>query len=173
MKKLILILLTLTIYSCSSNKTLETYFIENEDNQDIVIVDVPVNLVKNVKQLSKDEQKALKSVKKLNVLYLKKEANNVKEYEKNKAELKQILSNNKYQTLTKFKNGSTKIDVKFVGTDTAIDEVVLFATDKKRGFLIARLLGKNMNPDNLQLLMNNIQNMNLDLNSLNSINLNL
>ena len=171
--KIIFLLLTVLFVSCKSEKSLEQYFITNEDNDDIVIVDVPVSLVKNTANLSKEEQKAIKSVKKLNVLYLKKDATNKTEFEKQKKNLKEILSNKKYQTLSKVKSGKTKIEIKFVGTDDAIDEVVLFATNNDNGFLLARILGQDMNPDNLQMLIKNLENMNLDLNSLNHLELNL
>ncbi len=171
--KITFILLSVLLFSCKSEKSLEQYFLANEDNDDIVIVDVPVSLVKNTTNLSKEEKKAIKSVKKLNVLFLKKDKKNEKEYLKQKQSLSQILKSNKYQTLSKLKSGKTKIDIKFIGTDDAIDEIVLFATDKDNGFFLARILGNKMNPDDMQLLLKNIQNMNFDMNQLNNINLNL
>lgn len=171
--KLVWISLFLTLVSCKSEKSLEHYFIENEDNNDVVIVDVPVSLVKNTVNLSKEDEKAVKSIKKLNVLYLKKNADNKTEFEKQKKTLKEILKSDKYQTLSKLKSGKTKIDIKFIGTDDAIDEVVLFATNNDNGFLLARILGDKMNPENMQALIKNVQNINFDLNDLNGLNLNL
>ncbi len=171
--KITLLIATITLLSCKSEKSLEQYFIENEDNNDVVIVDVPVNMVKNTVNLSKEEQKAIKSVKKLNILYLKKETDDNTEYEKQKNTLKNILKNKKYQTLSKIKSGKTKIDIKFIGTDDAIDEVVLFATDNNKGFFLARILGNKMNPENLQLLIKNVKNMDLDLSKLNDLELDL
>ncbi len=171
--KLVWISLFLILVSCKSEKSLEHYFIENEDNNDVVIVDVPVSLVKNTVNLSKEDEKAVKSIKKLNVLYLKKNADNKTEFEKQKKTLTEILKSKQYQTLSKLKSGKTKIDIKFIGTDDAIDEVVLFATNNDNGFLLARILGDKMNPENMQALIKNIQNINFDLNDLNGLNLNL
>lgn len=170
--KIVLLITTIALLSCKSEKSLEQYFIQNEDNNDVVIVDVPVNMVKNTVNLSKDEQKAIKSVKKINILYLKKEENNKTEYEKQKNTLKEILKSKKYQTLSKIKTGKTKIDIKFIGTDDAINEVVLFATDNNKGFFLARILGNKMNPENMQLLLKNVKNIDLDLNKLNNLELN-
>jgi len=170
--KFILLLLSILMLSCKSEKSLEHYFISNEDNKDIVIVDVPVNLVKNTAKLSKEEEKAIKSIKKLNVLFLQKTADNKAEFEKQKSLLSKILKNEKYQTLSKIKSGKTKINIQFIGTDKAIDEVVLFATDKDKGFLLARILGDNMNPESMQMLLKNIQNMDFDMNQLKNLNLN-
>lgn len=171
--KISFFILSLLFFSCKTEKSLEQYFIANEDNDNIVIVDVPISMVNNTLSLTEKEKKAIKSVKKLNLLFLKKEENNKPEFEKQKQILSQILRNKKYQTLSKLKSGKTKIDVKFVGSDDAINEIVLFASDKEKGFLLARILGDKMNPDDMQLLIKNIQNMNFDMNQLNQIDFNL
>ncbi|HFS67384.1 MAG TPA: DUF4252 domain-containing protein [Flavobacteriia bacterium] len=171
--KIILLVLSVALISCKSEKTLEQYFIVNEDNKDIVIIDVPVNIVKNVADFSKEEQKAINSVQKLNVLYLKKATDNKTEFEKQKHNLQTILKNKKYQTLSKVKDGKTNIDIKFIGTDQAINEVVLFATDSDKGFFLARILGDNMNPENMQMLLKSVNEMDLDLSQIKKFNLNL
>jgi hypothetical protein len=166
--KILFLLITVAIISCKNEKSLESYFIANEDNKDILIVDVPVNIFKNIEELSKEEQAAIKRVKKLNVLALQKDVNNKKEFEKQKNIIFEILKNDKYQTLSKIKTGKTKLNIKFIGNDTAIDEIVLFATDNDKGFLLARILGDKMNPDDMQLLIKNIKN--LDLNEIYKLN---
>jgi hypothetical protein len=166
--KILFLLIAVAIISCKSEKSLESYFIANEDNKDILIVDVPVNMFKNTEELSKEEQAAIKRVKKLNVLALQKDVNNKKEFEKQKNIILEILKNDKYQTLSKIKIGKTKLNIKFIGNDTAIDEIVLFATDNDKGFLLARILGDKMNPDDMQLIIKNIKN--LDLNEINKLN---
>jgi len=167
------ILLSVLLFSCKSENSLEHYFVSNEDNDDFVIIDVPVSMVKNAVNLSKEEKKAIESVKKLSVLYFKNDKKKNEEYLKQKQSLMYILKSDKYQTLSKFKTGNTKIDIKFIGTDDAIDEIVLFANDKNFGFLLARILGNKMNPNDMQLLLKNIQNMNFDLKQLKNLNLNL
>ena len=42
--------------------------------------------------------------------------------------------------------GSGNVTVNYLGNEDAIDEVVIFGSDNKRGFALVRVIGENMNP---------------------------
>ena len=52
----------------------------------------------------------------------------------------------------------------YTGKTTSIDEIIAFGYGKKVGIGVARLLGNNMNPAKIMVIMNNI---NLDTEDLN------
>ena len=43
--------------------------------------------------------------------------------------------------------------IKYLGDDDAIDEVIIYGDREEQGFLLARVLGKDMNPADAMLLV--------------------
>ena len=50
-----------------------------------------------------------------------------------------------------------KATVKYIGSEDAIDEVIIFGSDDKKGFALVRILGNDMNPAHLVQLLKAIQ----------------
>ncbi len=170
MKNILLILTTIILLtSCRSNPTLEQYFIENEDNENISMADIPVNFLKEKEYISPEEKKAIKSVKKINILYLKIDNENQTVYKTEKEKLRLILKDEKYQDIAKYKAKGAKISIQFVGNDEVVDEIILFATDKNRGLLLARLIGNKMKPESMQTILKNIQKIDIDQGTLSDL----
>ena len=67
-----------------------------------------------------------------------------------------------------FRGGNStdgKIIVKYIGTDTTIDELIIFGSAKDRGFAIVRVLGNNMEPAKIMSLGSVVNQMSSDENS--------
>jgi hypothetical protein len=47
--------------------------------------------------------------------------------------------------------------LKYLGEANAIDELILFGDSKEQGFILVRILGKNMNPAHAQIMMDAIR----------------
>jgi len=60
----------------------------------------------------------------------------------------------------KVNSGTLKASIKYLGDDDAIDEVIIFGTDKEYGFALIRVLGKNMKPESVSELIAAIQQAN-------------
>jgi len=56
--------------------------------------------------------------------------------------------------------------VSFVGKENNIDEFVLFVNKKENGFAVVRILGKDMNPNNIMTVVSVLRNSNIDLQQL-------
>ena len=82
-------------------------------------------------KLSLEQQQALQSFEKMNILAFKRNPNNTAEFETERAKLNGILKNPKYQQLMKIGSGKEGASVSFVGTDEHIEEFVLFANQKE------------------------------------------
>ncbi len=163
MKDILLILTTIILLtSCRNSPTLEQYFIKNEDNESISMTDIPVSILKMEDGISPEAKKAIESVKKINILYLKIDDKNQTVYKTEKEKLRLILKDKKYQNIAKYKAKSTKISIQYVGNDEVVDEIILFATNKNRGLLLARLIGDKMKPKSMQAILKNIQKIDID-----------
>jgi hypothetical protein len=81
------------------------------------------------------------------MLGYRKTDDNIEEYKTELAKVQAILKDEKYQEL--FRGGNStdgRIIVKYIGTDTSIDELIIFGAMNETGFGIIRVLGDNMQP---------------------------
>ncbi|UUW09306.1 DUF4252 domain-containing protein [Flavobacterium plurextorum] len=161
------LLVLLTLVSCNSEPSLQKYFVQNTDNKDFIALDVSSNILNLDKaKLSAQQNEALKSFNKMNILAFKANDKNQAQFETERAKVKAILKDPKYQQLMTFGSGKDGASISYVGTDENIEEFVVFANRKENGFAVVRVLGKNMNPNNIMTLMTVLKQSNIDLEQL-------
>lgn len=147
-----------TMLACSSTQSLQEYYVDNADNPNFLSVDLPVSLLNMDKaDLTMDQREALGSLKKLNILAFKITEDNLLEFQKEKANINAILKNGKFTELMKVNTGYGKASVRYLGDDDAIDEVVIYGDSEDKGFMLVRVLGKNMNPAKLVQFMKAVE----------------
>lgn len=150
MKTIILSFFTvilLSLAACSSTQSLQEYYVDNSENPNFLSIDLPVSLLNIEKtDLTNEQSDALKSVQKFNVLAFKKTDENSAEFQSEKAKVKTILKNNKFNELMKMNTSYGKATITYLGDDDAIDEVVIYGDNEDKGFMLVRILGNNMNP---------------------------
>ncbi|GGF09701.1 DUF4252 domain-containing protein [Flavobacterium limi] len=157
----------LTLISCNSEPSLQKYFVENTENKDFITLDVSPSILNVDKtKLSPEQTEALNSFDKMNILAFKTNDKNQAQFEQESAKVKSLLKNPKYQELMKVGSGKDGASVSFVGTDENIEEFVIFANRKENGFAVVRVLGKNMNPNNIMTLMSVLKKSNIDMEQL-------
>lgn len=140
-------IVALLLFSCNNKPSLQKYYVENQENQNFMVADIPTSILNiKVDSLTEKQQKAYKSIEKLNFLGFKKTEGNITIYQTEKEKVAQILNNDTYKTLIKYGGKSQGAVVKYLGNDDAIDEVVIFGTDNTQGFGIVRVIGNDMNP---------------------------
>ena len=71
-----------------------------------------------------------------------------------------------YQELMKVGSGKDGASVSFVGDEDHIKEFILFAKKKENGFAVVRILGDDMNPNNIMNMISLLQKSNVDLEQL-------
>ena len=163
----IAIVISLFLFSCNSEPTLQKYFVENTENKNFIALDVSPEILKiDETKLSIEQTTALKSFDKMNILAFKLDDKNKAEFETERAKVDLILKDKKYQQLMKFSSGKESASVSYLGTDDHIEEFVLYANRKENGFAIVRILGKDMNPTNIMTMMGVLQQSNVDLEQL-------
>ncbi|AYN06651.1 DUF4252 domain-containing protein [Flavobacterium sp. 140616W15] len=157
----------LLLTSCNSDPSLQKYFVENTENKNFIALDVSPNILNVEKtKLSTEQNEALKSFDKMNILAFKRNDKNQAEYEAERTKVNTILKNPKYQQLMKFGSGKDGASVSYVGTDENIEEFVIYANRNENGFALVRVLGKNMNPNNIMTLMTVLKESNIDMEQL-------
>jgi hypothetical protein len=159
-KSIVMLLLVIAYTSCNQGPTLQTYYVDNELKPGFASFDVPTSLI-NVEdvEMTDDQREAYKSVDKLNVLTFVKEDTEAVEYKAELEKVKTILKDPKYEELMRGGNSTDgKFIVKFLGDIESIEELIVFGNANNKGFMIARVLGDDMNVTKLMSLQSVLQN---------------
>ncbi len=144
--------------SCDTNPSLQKYYVDSKENNEFISIDLPSSILQlKDNNVSEEIKNTLATIKKVNFLALQLSDTNKELYVSEKQKVKNILKNPKYKQLVRMNMGKTSILVNFLGEEDAIDEVVVFASDNKKGFAIVRVLGENMNPANILKLTQEIK----------------
>jgi hypothetical protein len=143
-----LVFLILFASSCKNEKSLQGYLVDTSGKEGFYTGDLPVSSVLSAKAaVSEDVKETIRSIKKINVAFLIKTAENTAAYEIEKEKLKNIFKdNNTYKNLMSMKAKGMNVKVYYSGDTNAVNEVVAFGFGKEAGVGVARLLGENMNP---------------------------
>ena len=156
--KLLTVLILTILTACSSEQSLQKYYVDSSENPNFLSFDVPASILNlEETELTPTQKEAVASLRKLNILAFKKNTNNAAEYEVEKTKVNAILRNSEYTELMKMNTEYGKATVKYLGDDTAIDEVVIYGNSDDKGFALIRVLGDDMNPAHLVQLLQAIQ----------------
>lgn len=153
--------------SCNNELTLQKYFVENTENKNFIALDLSSSILNiDATKLNVDQNAALKSFDKMNILAFKLDDKNKVEFEVERIKLNAILKGEKYQQLMKFGSGKDGASVSFVGDNEHIEEFVLYANKKENGFAVIRIIGKDMNPTGIMTMISLLQKSNVNLEQL-------
>ena len=161
----LLVLAIFTVTSCSSDKkSLQEYYVDNQENNDFVLVDVPASLISGSSAfLTKEQNEVLETIRKINIMaYPIKDATSIN-YQGEKTKLMDILAGDDYEELMKANSDEGSIRLYFKGEEEAIDEVIFFGAEDSKGFILARLLGDDMNISNMMKLAQSMETSDIDV----------
>lgn len=156
------LILTAVLTSCNSEKSLQKYYVEKQNNDNFIAIDLPASLISLNDNVSEESQKTIKTLKKLNILAFKLNENNEADYASESKEIKEVLSNKKFNDLMRGKHENISFAIKYLGDEDEIDEVVLFASENSKGFIVARILGDGMNLTDMMKLMKDVEKFDTD-----------
>lgn len=144
------ILMVVLLASCDQKPTLQKYYVEHAGKPNYSTFDIAPTLInsKNLK-LNTDQQKALESLHKFNVLIYNKDKNKPAEYEQEKEKVKSLIKSDNYDELIKFNAGGMGASISTKGEGTDIEEFVVVMNNSDSGFGVVRVLGDNMTPENV------------------------
>lgn len=148
--------------ACNNQKTIQEYYVEKQESDEFIAIDVPASLVDVGENATEETRATMKTIKKLNVLAFKIDDTNKAEYEKEQANVKQILKNERYNELMRMKHEGVNVVINYEGSDEAVDEFIIFASDDSRGFAVARVLGDKMEPAKIMKMAEDMKNLDAD-----------
>ena len=153
--------------SCNSEPSLQRYFVDNSEKKDFISLDVSPSILNvNKTKLTADQKTALESFDKMNILAFKLDKNNAALYEQEREKLSKILKDETYQELMKVGSGKDAASISFVGDEDNIDEFIIYANKKENGFAVVRILGDDMNPNNIMTMLSVLKDANIDMEQL-------
>lgn len=164
------VLSVLTFISCSNGKSLQQYLVDKQADDRFLKVDIATSLFQSEgANFNEEELDILETIKKINVVAYPVKNGDLATFETEKQVVKQIIDQEKYKTLGSMKSNDMQMTMKYLGEETAIDEVILFASSSDKGFGVFRLLCDDMRPDQALKLLNSMENGNLNLTKLSGI----
>ena len=153
------------ILSCNNNPSLQEYYVENQEDENFVAIDVPASMFPKLETMDEEQKATVNSIKKINVLALKAKED-INKFEEEKVKLDEIFKDKKYQLLMKYGGGTRKAELYFTGDEDAIDELIVYGYDNEKGLGVARVLGDDMNPQNIMNLIKSLERGDLNLDGL-------
>lgn len=154
----------LLLTSCENKPSLQKYFVEKAENKNFVAIDVAPGFIKTDSlQLSAEEKTALKSVHNLNILAFKANDSNAVAYEKELDNVKKLLKEDSYDELMKFSHEGMGASISTKGEGEHIEEFIVLANSKEKGFGVVRVTGSDMTPNNVMTIVGLIQKANLNM----------
>jgi len=153
--------------SCSQEPTLQKYFVERSDKKGFITLDIAPTFIKTEKlKLTDEEQNALKSLHKFNVLALQANGKNEAQLKQEGAKVKQMLKGEDYEELMHIGSSDQGASIHMVGEGDAIEEFVVYVNQKETGLAVVRVLGDDMNPNNIMTLLGLLQKGGIDMEQL-------
>jgi len=150
---------SLLLVACNKQKTIQEYYVQKQESDNFIAIDLPASLLKVGEEASQETKETMATIKKLNILAFKMNETNEAEFKTEYAQVKEILKGKKYNELMRMKHENMNIIINYQGDDDAIDEFVLLAGDNSKGFALARVIGKDMQPEKIMKMANDLKNI--------------
>ena len=164
------VLFAMAMTSCKNEGSVQTYFVEHQDLPDYKAIDISANIVDFSKaDLTEEQKETISSLEKFNVLLYRSKQEDLEKYKSEFAKAKAIFKNEKHNELMEFNTDGAKFRVSSIGSDEAVDEILILASSSKIGFGLVRILGDEMNPEKMIALIDKLQKADVDDNQLEGI----
>lgn len=149
--------LALVLVSCSSTPSIQEYYVSKSEDPNFLVIDIPTSILGiDNNALSKEEQDALSSFQKVNVLLFRKTAANADELPAELSIVRSIIDDTLFEPLLVMSDRQYSGKLVLEGSIERPDEIVFFGSADE-GFILARLIGRNMQVEKAMLLAGVIQ----------------
>lgn len=155
--------------SCNRQKSIQQYYVEKQETDNFIAIDLPASLIQLSEDVSPETRETMSTIKKLNILALKVDDSNREQFDKEYAEVREILTGEKYNDLLRMKHENIQVQIKYQGDEDTVDEFIMFAADKDKGFALARVLGNHMEPAKIMQMTHDLKNMNANEDALSQL----
>lgn len=158
----LLFCITLGFTSCSDKNSLQNYFTDHAEKPGFSSSTIPTSLLRQEGiQLTEKQEEAINAVERVNLLFYRTKPEKQTEFTAERDNIKTILKNKKYEELMNLGNKGV---IKYIGTDTTMEEIVVFLSSKEMGFAVTRIIGDDMTIEKFMELYKLAQQRNTPLN---------
>jgi hypothetical protein len=155
--------LTMLMASCGQEPTLQKYFVESSDDKGFMVLDIAPTIIQTDKiKLTEEEKVALNSLDKFNILAYTTDKNNPAKLKQEQEKVKQLLKGEEYEELMHIGSNEQGASIHTIGEGDAIEEFVIYAHNKETGLAVVRVMGEDMNPNNVMTLVGLLQKAPID-----------
>lgn len=149
-----LCLCAIVLTSCQTN-SLQSFMVDHKSDENFISFDFSLKtFVDNFDELTSEQKSLYEDVRKVNFLAFKKNGANAKAYTDKQILLMDILSDEFVDKQLMSVNGEGKQMKMYADNmDGKVEEIVIYASDNEKGFLVMRLLGDDLNPSNFYKMM--------------------
>lgn len=167
MKRLAVLLGILMMISCQKEETLQQYMVEKSKDPEFVSFDLSPSLL-NLKdeELSDQQKRTMEAFRKVNVLAYMNDSLNKNDFSVEQQKVKTMLKDEKYQELMHVSKGVNGGSISYIGTDEKIDEFIFYASEKKHGFAVIRVIGDDMDSQTMMDLISLFQQSDIQIEAL-------
>lgn len=162
LKSIYILFVAAVFISCDNKQSLQEYYIEKQEDGNFISLDIPASIFSLKEGVSQESKEILSSLKKVNILAFQINEENKSAYPIENSKIKEIIKGDSFNELIRGTHKNIQFRVKYLGKENAIDEVILYASDKEKGFVVARILGDNMNPEKIMQVVKDIEKMDKD-----------
>jgi len=140
----LLIIAIILAVACTNDADLQNYFVNHQDDANFIALDIPSSILGDTNDVSNEVKEAVHSFKKLNILALKLNDGNKDVYKKERTAIKKLLAKKQFKDLMRFKDGNNMVIIKYLGTETSVDQLIIFGYANDKGLALVRILGDKM-----------------------------
>ena len=145
MKNLLIFAVVVVFASCSKTQSIQFYYVEKFEDPNFLVIDIPTSILGiNNEVLNEEEQAALDSFQKLNVLMFRKTAANGEQFPEELKTVREIIDGQQFDPLMVVSDRQFSGKLLLEGSVERPDEIVFFGSATDEGFLLARLIGSKM-----------------------------
>ena len=156
----------LTLISCDNSTSLQSYIVDKQADDRFMKVDLSTSLLANIDSIPEASKDVLNTIKKMNVVAYPKKEGTEADFQIEKTKLDVIFNQKKYKVLGSFKSNGQNMKLMYLGTEEAIDEVIVYGRDDQKGLAVFRLLGDDMNPATMMKLAATLKKGDINLSQL-------
>ena len=140
--------------ACQTN-SLQSFMVDHKNDENFISLDFSLKtFVDNFEGLTDEQQAVFEDVRKVNFLAFKKDEANAEAYAEKRNNLMEILNNQFSDAqLMSLNTDGNQMKMYADDMDSKVQEIILYAGNDSKGFMVLRLLGDDLNPSNFYKLM--------------------
>lgn len=157
MNKFLMYCVVFLVVGCSSAPSIQEYYVSKTEDPNFLVIDIPTSILGiDTKSLTDEEKEALNSFQKINVLLFRKTESNADMFPAELSMVRSIIDAKTFEPLLVMSDRQYSGKLVLEGTVEGPDEIVFFGAADE-GFVLARLIGRDMQVEKAMLLANTIQ----------------